>query len=206
MGLSFLNKKIWHPGSFANIEKVWIAEQKHKELERKAIEKAKKVKEEKSIEELKKIQVANGLIPASHLNRLDFMYQGPESSSSIITPEEFLLGKSLNDDNNANKKHFTPIFQESYSNPQNEIFTKIHEDPMYLIKKEEMKQRKEIEENPYKVKMLLKDLEMREKSKSKHKEKKDKHKSKSREHKHKHRHHHHDKKKKSLSMEEGETR
>lgn len=206
MGLSFLNKKIWHPGSFANIEKVWIAEQKHKELERKAIEKAKKVKEEKAIEELKKIQVANGLIPASHLNRLDFMYQGPESSSSIITPEEFLLGKSLNDDNNANKKHFTPIFQESYSNPQNEIFTKIHEDPMYLIKKEEMKQRKEIEENPYKVKMLLKDLEMREKSKRKHKEKKDKHKSKSREHKHKHRHHHHDKKKKSLSMEEGETR
>ena len=206
MGLSFLNKKIWHPGSFANIEKVWIAEQKHKELERKAIEKAKKIKEEKAIEELKKIQVANGLIPASHLNRLDFMYQGPESSSSIITPEEFLLGKSLNDDNNANKKHFTPIFQESYSNPQNEIFTKIHEDPMYLIKKEEMKQRKEIEENPYKVKMLLKDLEMREKSKRKHKEKKDKHKSKSREHKHKHRHHHHDKKKKRLSMEEGETR
>ena len=205
MGLSFLNKKIWHPGSFANIEKVWIAEQKHKELERKAIEKAKKIKEEKAIEELKKIQVANGLIPASHLNRLDFMYQGPESSSSIITPEEFLLGKSLNDDNNANKKHFTPIFQESYSNPQNEIFTKIHEDPMYLIKKEEMKQRKEIEENPYKVKMLLKDLEMREKSKRKHKEKKDKHKSKSREHKHKHRHHHHDKKKKSLSMEEGEA-
>lgn len=206
MGLSFLNKKIWHPGSFANIEKVWIAEQKHKELERKAIEKAKKVKEEKAIEELKKIQVANGLIPASHLNRLDFMYQGPESSSSIITPEEFLLGKSLNDDSNANKKHFTPIFQESYSNPQNEIFTKIHEDPMYLIKKEEMKQRKEIEENPYKVKMLLKDLEMREKSKSKHKEKKDKHKSKSREHKHKHRHHHHEKRKKSSSLEEGEAR
>ena len=204
--MNFLNKKIWHPGSFANIEKVWIAEQKHKELERKAIEKAKKVKEEKAIEELKKIQVANGLIPASHLNRLDFMYQGPESSSSIITPEEFLLGKSLNDDSNANKKHFTPIFQESYSNPQNEIFTKIHEDPMYLIKKEEMKQRKEIEENPYKVKMLLKDLEMREKSKSKHKEKKDKHKSKSREHKHKHRHHHHEKRKKSSSLEEGEAR
>ena len=93
MGLSFLNKKIWHPGSFANIEKVWIAEQKHRELERKAIENVKKIKEEKAIEELKKIQVEHGLIPLSHLNRLDFMYQGPENSSKINTAEEFLLGK-----------------------------------------------------------------------------------------------------------------
>ena len=149
MGLSFLNKKIWHPGSFSNIEKVWIAEQKHKELERKAIENAKKVKEEKAIEELKKIQVEHGLIPASHLNRLDFMYQGPENSSKINTAEEFLLGKPLNNESEANKRHFTPIFQESYTNPQNEAFTKLHEDPLFNIMKEEMKQRKEIESNPF---------------------------------------------------------
>ena len=191
MGLSFLNKKIWHPGSFANIEKVWKAEQKHKEFERRAIENAKKVKEEKAIEELKKIQVVNGLIPASHLNRLDFMYQGPESSSSIITPEEFLLGKSLNDNNSMNKKHFTPVFQESYSNPQNENFTKLHEDPIYLIKKEEMKQRKEIEENPYKVKMLLRDIELMEKQKlEKRKNKKHKHSKDKETKKHHHKKHH----------------
>ena len=175
MGLSFLNKKIWHPGSFANIEKVWIAEQKHRELERKAIENAKKVKEEKAIEELKKIQVEHGLIPASHLNRLDFMYQGPENSSKINTAEEFLLGKPLNNESEANKRHFTPIFQESYTNPQNEAFTKLHEDPLYNIMKEEMKQRKEIESNPYKIKMLLKDIEKKEKKDIKEKkEKKDK--------------------------------
>ena len=178
MGLSFLNKKIWHPGSFSNIEKVWIAEQKHRELERKAIENAKKVKEEKAIEELKKIQVEHGLIPASHLNRLDFMYQGPENSSKINTAEEFLLGKPLNNESEANKRHFTPIFQESYTNPQNEAFTKLHEDPLYNIMKEEMKQRKEIESNPYKIKMLLKDIEKKEKKdikeKKEKKEKKDK--------------------------------
>lgn len=175
MGLSFLNKKIWHPGSFANIEKVWIAEQKHRELERKAIENAKKVKEEKAIEELKKIQVEHGLIPASHLNRLDFMYQGPENSSKINTAEEFLLGKPLNNESEANKRHFTPIFQESYTNPQNEAFTKLHEDPLYNIMKEEMKQRKEIESNPYKIKMLLKDIEKKDKKEKKEKnEKKEK--------------------------------
>ena len=175
MGLSFLNKKIWHPGSFANIEKVWIAEQKHRELERKAIENAKKVKEEKAIEELKKIQVEHGLIPASHLNRLDFMYQGPENSSKINTAEEFLLGKPLNNESEANKRHFTPIFQESYTNPQNEAFTKLHEDPLFNIMKEEMKQRKEIESNPYKIKMLLKDIEKKDKKEKKEKnEKKEK--------------------------------
>ena len=47
MGLSFLNKKIWHPGSFAGMEKTWVTEQKYREVEIRAIEKAKKIKEEK---------------------------------------------------------------------------------------------------------------------------------------------------------------
>ena len=169
MALSFLNKKIWHPGSFANIEKVWIAEQKHKEFERKAIENAKKVKEERAIEDLKKIQVENGLIPKSHLNRLDFMYQGPDCSNKLISAEEFLLGKSIEEEEASNKKKLVPVFQENYSNPINEAFTKVHEDPLYLIKKEEMRQRKEIEENPYKVKLLLKDLQIKKKEKHHHK-------------------------------------
>lgn len=28
MGLSYLSKKNWHPSTFANIEKVWLAEKK----------------------------------------------------------------------------------------------------------------------------------------------------------------------------------
>ena len=34
-GLSYLSKKSWHPGSFQNIEKVWIAESQKKDLEKK---------------------------------------------------------------------------------------------------------------------------------------------------------------------------
>jgi len=188
MGLSFLNKKTWHPGSFANIEKVWIAEQKRREQERKIIENSKKLKEERQIEELKKLQVEAGLIPSSHLDRLDWIYQGPESNSNITTAEEVLLGKPLKDDR-VYKRPIIPVFQESYSNPQNEIFTKIHEDPLFVLKKEEMKARKEIEENPYRMKMLLKEIEeniannqKKEKKKKKKdkKEKKDKKKSRKR--------------------------
>ena len=54
MGLSFLNKKSWHTASFQNIEKVWIAEQKKKDEDRKQHERAKKLKEEVQAEELKK--------------------------------------------------------------------------------------------------------------------------------------------------------
>ena len=166
MGLSFLNKKIWHPGSFANMEKTWVTEQRYREVEIRAIEKAKKIKEEKVIEEMKKIQVDKGLIPASQLNRLDFMYQcpDPEATQKSTPNEDFLLGKRLDDNtdnifmkNKIQKKNIVPMFADNYANPKNEDFVRIHEDPLYLILKEEQKQRKEIEQNPYKMKMILND-------------------------------------------------
>ena len=164
MALSFLNKKIWHPGSFANMEKTWVTEQKYREIERRAIEKAKKIKEEKVFEEMKKIQVEKGLIPAYHLHRLDFMYQcpQPENAENKDENEDFLLGKRLDDDEENNymkrKKKIVPKFADTYANPKNEEFVRIHEDPLYLILKEEKKQRKEIEQNPYKMKQILNDL------------------------------------------------
>ena len=164
MALSFLNKKIWHPGSFANMEKTWVTEQKYREVERRAIEKAKKMKEEKVYEEMKKIQVEKGLIPAYHLHRLDFMYQcpQPEKADNKDETEDFLLGKRLDDDEENNymkrKKKIVPKFANTYANPQNEEFVRIHEDPLYLILKEEKKQRKEIEQNPYKMKEILNEL------------------------------------------------
>ena len=164
MALSFLNKKIWHPGSFANMEKTWVTEQKYREVERRAIEKAKKIKEEKVYEEMKKIQVEKGLIPAYHLHRLDFMYQcpQPEKADNKDETEDFLLGKRLDDDEENNymkrKKKIVPKFANTYANPQNEEFVRIHEDPLYLILKEEKKQRKEIEQNPYKMKEILNEL------------------------------------------------
>lgn len=167
MGLSFLNKKIWHPGSFANMEKTWVTEQRYREVEIRAIEKAKKIKEEKVIEEMKKIQVDKGLIPASQLNRLDFMYQcpDPEATQKSNPNEDFLLGKRLDDNtdnifmkNKIQKKNIVPMFADNYANPKNEDFVRIHEDPLYLILKEEQKQRKEIEQNPYKMKKILNDI------------------------------------------------
>ena len=53
------------------------------------------------MEEMKKIQVEKGLIPAYHLDRLDFMYQCPQpenGENNNNKNEEFLLGKRLDDE------------------------------------------------------------------------------------------------------------
>lgn len=74
MGLDYLNKKVWHPGSMKNIQKVWQVEQIQKEINKKSRERAKKLLEEQHNDELKRIQVEAGLIPRSHLDRMEWMY------------------------------------------------------------------------------------------------------------------------------------
>ena len=152
-----MNKKVWHPGSFANIEKTWIAEQKRREQERKEIETAKKLKEERQTEELKRMQVEAGLIPESHLKRLDWIYQGTEHANDVVTAEEYLLGKKVKEEKP--KKDTTLLFDEQQFSQKNEEFTKIHEDPLYYIKKKEKEKKNEIKRNPMKMKKLFEQIE-----------------------------------------------
>lgn len=159
MGLSFLNKKQVHPGTFGNIEDVWKAERDHEERIRKHFEKEKKLKEERQIEEIKMLKVQAGLIPKSENEKLDFIYKedpGFNRINNLNLTEEFFDKK-----NETKKPKISQTFSysENISNPKNEIFTKTHEDPLFLIKKEELRRRKEIEENPYKMKKLLKEIE-----------------------------------------------
>jgi len=52
-----------------------------------------------------------------------------------------------------NPKH-PPIISESYANPDNELFTKLHEDPLVAIMKEEQRQKDEVKSNPIKMKEI----------------------------------------------------
>jgi hypothetical protein len=54
---------------------VWLAESKEKEKDQRLADRMKKLREEKQIEELKLIQIREGIIPESSLQRLDWMYQ-----------------------------------------------------------------------------------------------------------------------------------
>lgn len=46
MGLDYLNKKVWHPGSMKNIQKVWDAQQAELQVIKKQRERAKKLHDE----------------------------------------------------------------------------------------------------------------------------------------------------------------
>ena len=160
MGLAFLNKKSFHTGSFQNIEKVWKAEQKEKELERRVKEAQKKLKEERHYEEIKKIQVMNGLLPKSRLQRLDWMYEG--GAIKNMSSEEYLLGKTKDEPETEKPgmKEWRPVLcKESTANTANETFTRTHEDPLFLIRQEGMRRQRDILQNPEKLQKLQQKLE-----------------------------------------------
>ena len=59
-GLAFLNKKGWHTGNLRNIERVWNAEQKAKDEDKKMETLKRELEEERQIEELKRMQADAG--------------------------------------------------------------------------------------------------------------------------------------------------
>ena len=63
----YLNKKVWHPGSVKNIQKVWEAQQARLEVIKRQKERAKKLLDELHNTEMKRLQVEAGLIPESEL-------------------------------------------------------------------------------------------------------------------------------------------
>ena len=174
MGLAFLNKKSWHTGSFQNIEKVWIAEMKDQEETRLMKEAQRRLKEEQHYEELKRLQVEAGLIPKSHLQRLDWMYQG--GSIKNTSSEEYLLGRPVTKNEPLIEEWRPTLCKESTANPNNEIFTKVHEDPLFVILQEEQRRRKDILGNPQKMIELKKEIEKMKKGKKHKKNREDKYK------------------------------
>ncbi|XP_054851562.1 pre-mRNA-splicing factor CWC25 homolog isoform X2 [Eublepharis macularius] len=193
MGGGDLNlKKSWHPQTLRNVEKVWKAEQKH-EAERKKIEELQReLREERAREEMQRYAEDVGAVKKKD-EKLDWMYQGP---GGMVNREEYLMGRPVDkyvfqtmDDKEAGCSSETgllpgSIFAQTGANSALDIASKIREDPLFMIRKREEEKKREVLNNPVKMKkikeLLQSSLEKKEKKK-KRKEKKKKHK--------KHRHH-----------------
>lgn len=163
MGGGDLNlKKSWHPQTLRNVEKVWKAEQKH-EAERKKIEELQReLREERAREEMQRYAEDVGAVKKKE-EKLDWMYQGP---GGMVNRDEYLLGRPIDkyvfekmEEKEAGCSSETgllpgSIFAPSGANSLLDMASKIREDPLFIIRKKEEEKKREVLNNPVKMKKI----------------------------------------------------
>ncbi|KAL9029714.1 MAG: hypothetical protein Q9196_002078 [Gyalolechia fulgens] len=164
MGGDLNLKKSWHPVLMSNQRRVWEEENKALE-ERKRIEQMMKERqEERQIQELQEMQEAAG--GKKRLNRVDWMYSGPSAGQAGTTEEMegYLLGKRRVDGllKGTETKHLEKAAAEDSfialqkANTVRDTASKIREDPMLAIKKQEQAAYEALMNDPVKRRLLLK--------------------------------------------------
>ncbi|CAH1249034.1 CWC25 [Branchiostoma lanceolatum] len=181
MGGGDLNlKKSWHPQTLRNIERVWKAEQKHEDERRKIEQLQNELKEEKAREDMRMFAEEQGAVRKKD-DRLNWMYQGqPE-----VNRDDYLLGKPIDkaiqevtvgksEDPGLADNVPGASFSQSNVNSAVDMAAKIREDPLFAIKQREQQSKKELLNNPVKMKQLQQMLKVTLDKKDKKKKKKDK--------------------------------
>ncbi|KAH9087194.1 hypothetical protein Ae201684P_000606 [Aphanomyces euteiches] len=158
MSLAFLAKKSWHTSNLSNVEKVWKAEQKAALEEKKLAEWKKNIEEERQLKELRELQAKASGKPANAVERVDWMYEGPMAGSQREkTAEEYLLGKEYQEKPDENVlKQLSSRPGALYMNAPkvNDSFSRLNEDPMMVIKKQQKSAQLNILKNPVKMKRI----------------------------------------------------
>ncbi|CAD7701668.1 unnamed protein product [Ostreobium quekettii] len=190
--LAFLNKKTWHTGSLRVIEEVWKREQENQKEQQRLEELRKQVNEERQLQELERAAEAAGHGRKSE--RLDWMYAGGIAAKEDAErrQEEHALGKPVvleeaKEESKCEKISVLPSFYtEDTPKSANETWARLHNDPLFMIKKHEQAAVQRVRNNPARM-MAIKDevKKLRSmKDKKKHKKHK-KHKKESKEKGHK---------------------
>jgi Pre-mRNA splicing factor/N-terminal domain of CBF1 interacting co-repressor CIR len=164
MGGDLNLKKSWHPQLLTNQKKVWEEEKKALE-ERKRIEQMMKERqEERAIQELQQLQEAAG--GRKRMARVDWMYSGPASGQAGTTEEMegYLLGKRRIDglvkgtdhqklEKSSNEEAFMAV---QNANTARDTASKIRDDPLLAIKKQEQAAYEAMMNDPVKRRLMLK--------------------------------------------------
>ncbi|XP_066193098.1 pre-mRNA-splicing factor CWC25 homolog [Sylvia atricapilla] len=187
MGGGDLNlKKSWHPQTLRNVEKVWKAEQKHEAERRKIEELQRELQEERAREEMQRYAEDMGTVRKRE-EKLEWMYQGP---GGMVNREEYLMGRPVDkfildkvgdkDAGGSGDTGLLPgsIFARAGASSVLDMATKIREDPLFMIRKREEEKKREVLNNPVKMKkikaLLQNSLDKKERKKKKEKKKKHK--------------------------------
>lgn len=164
MGGDLNLKKSWHPVLMSNQRRVWEEEKKALDERKRIDQMVKERAEERQIQELQEMQEAAG--GKKRLNRVDWMYSGPSSGQAGTTEEMegYLLGKRRIDGlikGTEHKKLEKAATEDSFMALQNantlkDTASKIREDPMLAIKKQEQAAYEAMMNDPVRRRLLLK--------------------------------------------------
>ena len=163
MGGDLNLKKSWHPVLMSNQRRVWEEEKKALDERKRTEQRVKELKEERAKEEIQaKLEAAGS---RKRIDRVDWMYQGPSSGQAGTTEEMegYLLGKRRIDGlikGTEHKKLEKQASEDSFMALQNvnilrDTASKIREDPMLAIKKQEQAAYEAMMNDPIKRRQLL---------------------------------------------------
>lgn len=163
MALKFLNKKGWHTGSLRNIENVWKAEQKHEAEQKKLEELRKQIQDEREQNEFRQLQEQAGLVPKQE--RLEFLY---DSGLAVgrSNSDNFPLGKPVEPQNNETGNELSKLaavpgalFVDEKPQSANDVWRKLHTDPLLMIRQREQEALAQIKNNPVKMEIIKQSVE-----------------------------------------------
>lgn len=175
-------KKSWHPQTLRNVEKVWKAEQRHEAEQKKIEELQRELRDERAREEMQKFAEDTGAVKKKD-EKLDWMYQGP---GGMVNRDEYLLGRPVDkfildkmqdpESGPSQETGLLPgsIFTSSGATSALDISNKIREDPLFMIRKREDEKKREVLNNPVKMKKIRELLQSSLEKKNKKKKKKQK--------------------------------
>eukprot|EP01053_Blabericola_migrator_P004346 Blabericola_migrator_1__4345@NODE_2339_length_2914_cov_65_114155_g682_i2_p1_GENE_NODE_2339_length_2914_cov_65_114155_g682_i2NODE_2339_length_2914_cov_65_114155_g682_i2_p1_ORF_typecomplete_len489_score84_09CWC25/PF12542_8/6_7e03CWC25/PF12542_8/1_5e13CWC25/PF12542_8/3_9e03CWC25/PF12542_8/6_3e03Cir_N/PF10197_9/3_3e10Cir_N/PF10197_9/5_7e03Cir_N/PF10197_9/1_8e04Cir_N/PF10197_9/2_2e03Cir_N/PF10197_9/1e04_NODE_2339_length_2914_cov_65_114155_g682_i29422408 len=151
---AFINHKPFHPGSYRNLEKVWIAEQTHAANLRKQQELLDKRQQESRVEELRRALHQSGLNGSKEETegaaKLEWMYRSTQQLEQD-EQEAYLLGaKELPTAHNDEVDRIKQIKDEKVAGAllldekatpelnKDDLLRKMREDPMFAIRQAEV--------------------------------------------------------------------
>lgn len=162
--LAFLNKKHWHPGRYQNQEKVWLKEQEAAKEQQKVDALKKQLEEERAKEELNALAAAAGVKVREE--KLDWMYQGglgAKTSADVKNTlnEEKEDGVGHGDDARRGERGedgVARLYDGQDPSSANELWQRLHGDPLMIMKQQELKARRSIVSNPVKMDAIKKSV------------------------------------------------
>jgi hypothetical protein len=163
MGGDLNLKKSWHPVLMSNQRRVWEEEKKALDERKRTDQRIKELKEERAKEEIQnKLEAAGS---RKRVDRVDWMYQGPSSGQAGTTEEMegYLLGKRRIDgllkgtehknlEKAASEESFMAL---QHANTLRDTASKIREDPMLAIKRQEQAAYEAMMNDPVKRRQML---------------------------------------------------